>query len=88
MGHTAEKPRRLPEKLLQVRESLGLTQGDLVSYLGLEGKLSQGKISEFETGRREPSLLILLKYARAVRVPMDILVDDELDLPRKLTRRS
>ena len=28
--------------------------------------------------------MILLKYARAANVPMEVLVDDELDLPDKL----
>ncbi len=36
-----------------------------------------GLVSEFETGRREPSLLVLLKYARAAGVTVDSLVDDE-----------
>lgn len=82
MGHTPEKPKRLAQKLLQIRRGLGLSQNGLVRHLGLTGQLSQGKISEFETGRREPSLLILLKYARAAGVVMDVLVDDELDLPK------
>jgi hypothetical protein len=33
---------------------------------------------------REPSLLILLEYARIAEVAMDALVDDEVDLPVKL----
>jgi transcriptional regulator with XRE-family HTH domain len=82
MGHTPEKPKRLAQKLSQIREGLGLSQNGLVKHLGLTGRLSQGKISEFETGRREPSLLVLLKYARAAGVSMDVLVDDELDLPK------
>ncbi|MGH9823830.1 MAG: helix-turn-helix domain-containing protein [Blastocatellia bacterium] len=84
MGHTAEKPKRLAGKLLQIRESLGLSQNGLIEHLGLTGQLSQGKISEYETGRREPSLLVLLRYARTAGVPMDDLVDDEVDLPRKV----
>ena len=84
MGHKAEKPKRLAKKLLQIREALGLSQNGLVNHLGLTGQLSQGKISEFETGRREPSLLVLLRYARATGVSMDVLVDDELDLPERL----
>ena len=84
MGHTPEKPKRLAQKLLQIRQGLGLSQNGLIRDLGLAGQLSQGKISEFETGRREPSLLILLKYARAAGVVMDVLVDDELDLPERL----
>ena len=84
MGHKAEKPKRLAKKLLQIRETLGLSQNGLVSHLGLTGQVSQGKISEFETGRREPSLLVLLKYARAAGISMDVLVDDKMDLPERL----
>jgi len=39
-----------------------------------------GHVSEFEAGRREPSLLVLLKYARAASVTVDALIDDDLDL--------
>ena len=88
MGHTPEKPKRLAQKLLQIRQGLGLSQNGLIKHLGLTEQLSQGKISEFETGRREPSLLILLKYARAAGVVMDVLVDDELDLPERLPSKS
>jgi transcriptional regulator with XRE-family HTH domain len=81
MGHTPEKPKRLAEKLLQIRQTLGVSQNGLIRHLGLT--VTQGKISEFERGQREPSLLILLKYARAAGVVMDVLVDDELDLPKR-----
>jgi transcriptional regulator with XRE-family HTH domain len=84
MGHTQEKPRRLASKLCQIREAFGLSQSEMVRRLGLAGKLSRARLSQFETGAREPGLLVLLKYARAAKVPMDVLVDDELDLPRKL----
>lgn len=36
---------------------------------------------------REPSLLVLLNYARAAGVYLDVLVDDELDLPERLPAR-
>ena len=47
-----------------------------------------GLISRFEQGKREPSLIILLEYARIAGVPMELLVDDELDLPQRLSLRS
>lgn len=56
----------------------------MLRRLGLPDKLVQTSISGYERGVREPSLLVLLEYARAAGVYMDALVDDELDLPVKL----
>ena len=78
------KPKRLPEKLLQIRTALGLSQNGMVRRLGLTDKLSQEYISGFERGIREPSFTVLLQYARTAGVWMDVLVDDHLDLPDKL----
>jgi transcriptional regulator with XRE-family HTH domain len=89
MGQGArEKPARLPEKLLQIRERLGLSQNGLLRHLGMSDQFSQGDVSEWERGRREPSLLVLLKYARGANVAMEMLVDDELDLPSPLPSKS
>jgi transcriptional regulator with XRE-family HTH domain len=76
-----QKPARLAEKLLQIRNNLGLSQNELIKYLGLEEDLSQSRISGYELGTREPSLPTLLKYARAIGISTDMLIDDELDLP-------
>jgi transcriptional regulator with XRE-family HTH domain len=76
-----QKPARLAEKLLKIRNILGLSQNELINHLGLEGELSQSRISGYELGTREPSLPTLLKYARAIKVSTDVLIDDELDLP-------
>jgi len=43
-----------------------------------------GRISEFELGKREPSLLTLLAYARVAGVHLEDLVDDNLELPTQL----
>jgi len=78
------RPKRLAEKLRQIRSSLALTQAELLRRLDIEGLATQSKISEFESGTRDPSLIILLAYARAANVIADVLIDDELDLPDKL----
>lgn len=84
MGRTARrKPGRLGEKLLHIREALGLSQNQLIRRLGF-GELVQGTISAFEAGTREPSLLVLLEYAHIANVAVECLIDDELDLPEKL----
>jgi transcriptional regulator with XRE-family HTH domain len=79
-----QRPERLAEKLLQIRLALGLSQSEMLRRLGLEDAISYKKISDYERGEREPSLIILLQYARAAGVCVDILIDDELDLPSKL----
>jgi transcriptional regulator with XRE-family HTH domain len=79
-----QKPERLAEKLLQIRLALGLSQSELVRRLELEDTISYKKISDYERGSREPTLIILLRYARAANVSTDILIDDALDLPEKL----
>jgi transcriptional regulator with XRE-family HTH domain len=78
------KPERLAEKLLQIRNALGLSQTEMVRRLGVEDVIAYHRISEFETGTREPSLLILLAFARCVGVSTDVLIDDAMDLPEKL----
>jgi len=78
------KPMRLAEKLLQIRNALGLSQNEMIARMGLGEELSQANLSTFERGMREPSLPVLLQYARAAGVWVDVLIDDELDLPAKL----
>ena len=84
MGCTRLKQKRLAGKLLQIRLSLGLSQSEMLRRLDAEELITYHKISGFETGRREPPLLILLKYARAARVSTDVLIDDDSDLPAML----
>ena len=87
MGRTSrEKPERLAEKLLQIRLALDLSQGDLLSRLGLTERLNRDDVSKYERGVREPSLPVLLRYARAAGISTDVLIDDELDLPKKLRK--
>jgi transcriptional regulator with XRE-family HTH domain len=78
------RPKRLAGKLRYVRTSLDLTQDELIRQLAAEDLTTQGKISEFEAGTREPSLLIILRYARLAGVHVEDLIDDDLDLPDKL----
>ena len=79
-----ERPERLAEKLRTIREALGLSQTEMLRRLGAEDRMAYHRISEFESGKGEPSLIILLQYARAAGVSTDVLIDDRLDLPAKL----
>ena len=78
------KPSRLAEKLLLIRTSFGLSQTQMWKQLGIDDYLPYTVISGYERGLREPSLEIVLLYARLAGVPMEMLVDDELDLPEKI----
>jgi transcriptional regulator with XRE-family HTH domain len=80
------KPKRLAEKLVEIRIKLGLSQNEMIKRLGVD--LTQNRISEYESGKGEPPLPILLLYARAVNISTDILIDDEIDLPDRLPKRS
>jgi transcriptional regulator with XRE-family HTH domain len=81
-----KNPTRLAEKLKAIRLALGQSQRSLIKYLDAEDELIQSHISAFEDSRnnRIPSVNVLLKYARAVNISTDVLIDDELDLPDKL----
>lgn len=78
-------PVRLAAKLRQIRAGLGLTQEQMFEHLGkTKTALYPGHISLYEIGRREPPLPVLLRYARIAGVYVDVLIDDELDLPDEL----
>ncbi|MGB9178361.1 MAG: helix-turn-helix transcriptional regulator [Pyrinomonadaceae bacterium] len=82
------RPERLAEKLLQIRTALGLSQTEMLYRLGVEDVIPYKQISKYETGKGEPMLIILLRYARVAGVSMDVLVDDELDLPARLPSKA
>jgi transcriptional regulator with XRE-family HTH domain len=77
-------PKRLAEKLRQIRLALGVSQDGMLERLGLTEEFFRSRISAYELGNREPPLPVLLRYARLVGVSTDVLIDDELDLPTKL----
>jgi transcriptional regulator with XRE-family HTH domain len=82
------KPERLAEKLRQIRLSLGLTQTEMVRRLGVDDEIAYTKISHYELGLREPTLPILLEYARVANVYVDALIDDGVSLPEKLPSKK
>jgi transcriptional regulator with XRE-family HTH domain len=55
----------------------------MIRQMGLSEELRREEISDFERGRRVPSLLVTLRYARAFDVSADVLIDDKLELPQK-----
>lgn len=79
-----KKPAKLAEKLLSIRNSLNLSQNELIRKLGFEDELTQSQISAFEREARIPALTVLLAYARLAGISTDYLIDDDLNLPLKL----
>jgi transcriptional regulator with XRE-family HTH domain len=85
MGRAARlRSERLAVKLRAIRLALGLSQNELIRHLGLEDVLYQSNVSGYESGEREPPLPVLLRYAQAAGVCLDVLANDKLDLPAKL----
>ncbi len=80
-----EKPKKLAEKLKQIRLDLNLSQNEMLSALGLSENSYRSAISGYELGTKEPNLIIILKYAKLANVSTDVLINDELNLPEKLT---
>src|ERR1043165_1249389 len=89
MGRASrEVPKRLGEKLLQIRTALGLSQDGMLRRLGLDDDYGRHYISGFETGEREPSLQVLLRYSKLSKVWINALVDDDLSLPKQLPSKK
>ena len=80
------RPKHLAQKLAQIRQRLGLSQTEMVRALGLSD-LVRSNISTFETGKREPPLPVLLRYAKLVGVSTDLLIDDDEDLPDRFPKK-
>ena len=89
MGKKArQKPKRLAEKLTQIRAALGVSQGEMLKRLEVEDQIDYTTISKYELGRNEPTLIILLRYARVAGIHVELLIDDALELPANLPTRS
>ena len=56
----------------------------MLRCLGAQGLFSAARISEYESGVREPSLVTLLAYATVARVHLEEIIDDEAILSVKL----
>ena len=79
------QPKRLAEKLTEIRNRLDLNQSQMFNRLGeTHSKIYASHISSYELGTREPPLDVLLQYARIAGIPMEVLIDDGIDLPEIL----
>jgi transcriptional regulator with XRE-family HTH domain len=78
------RPKKLGRKLFLIRDALGLSQSEMLRRLGAEESFSTARISEYESGIREPSLWVLLAYGRVARIHVETIIDDEAALPEKI----
>jgi transcriptional regulator with XRE-family HTH domain len=86
-------PKELPKKLKFIRSYFNLTLEELGNKIEKELvklgfpdiKVYTGSITEFEKGKREPQLPVLLAYAHIANVYVDFLINDNLELPEKLS---
>ena len=80
-----KQPKLLARKLRAIRKELDVGQ---VRMAELVGESDPGLISRYEHGKREPSLLVLLEYAKLAKVSTDVLIDDSAGFPpaRRLKR--
>jgi hypothetical protein len=56
----------------------------MIALMGMADTLVREEISLFERGIREPPLPVLLGYAHAANVYVDVLIDDGIDIPARL----
>src|SRR5215212_3251134 len=77
-------PKRLGVKLRQIRETLGLTQEEMLKRLDLPPVISQSTISAYERNAKLPPYFVLARYGDIANIWIDVLVRDSLDLPERL----
>jgi transcriptional regulator with XRE-family HTH domain len=68
MSHRPQ-PKRIGPKVLAIRRHLGLSQTQMKDRINFPG--DYGRISDYELGKRVPTILTLLAYARAAKIPLE-----------------
>jgi transcriptional regulator with XRE-family HTH domain len=85
------QPKRLKYKFKAIRTHLDLTQEEMVLRLKKFAPrefIDSGYVSRLETGKREPTLPILLAYSKLTGLSINHFVDDDLDLPKRLPKQK
>ncbi len=80
------KPERLAGKLLKIRQTIdgGLSQNEMLRRLGLEDELERDRISKYERATLDAPWFVLCAYADLANVWLEVLVKDDLELPKEL----
>jgi transcriptional regulator with XRE-family HTH domain len=84
MGASRWRPAGLAAKLRQIRLTLNVSQSVLLTALGVGDEISYNRISDYERGKFDPPLPVLVEYARLAGVHLEVIADDRLDLPNEL----
>lgn len=79
------KPKRVTEKLIAVRQKLGMTHSQLATLLRFD---KPSRIAEYERGARDIEIGVLLCYAKVSRLSLDTLANHncELIFPKRWKR--
>ena len=83
MGHAKLRPKLLAEKLIQIREALGLSQRGIAERLAQRAgvEITYKNISKYEQ-KGVPPMEVVLAYARAGKVQMESIIDDEVSVEK------
>jgi transcriptional regulator with XRE-family HTH domain len=77
-------PKKLGTKMKQIRLRLGMSQREIVEALNYTATpLRASQISQYEQGQREPTMMLVLAYARLAKVSVESLIDDRMKLKSK-----
>lgn len=68
-------PESIGRNIVFMREKIGVTQ----EWLSLETEIAGSYLREIEHGRANPTIDVLARIARALQIPLDLLVTEGLD---------
>lgn len=88
MVRTKRRKPVLARKLRQIRMAMCLSQNEMIRTMSMAGSLLREEVSDFERNKRIPSLEVVLAFARAAGISVEVLIDDDLKLPAKLPIKS
>jgi len=76
-------PQRLPEKLLNIRQYIGLSQGKMLRAINPieKSENNRSRVSQYERCLRVPAIVQVQNYAEEAKIDVGILTDDNLELP-------
>lgn len=86
VGSSRRRPQLLHLKLAMIRESLKVNQADMARILVAAIKSRSGikikscRVTDYESGNREPDLLLMVAYVRLGKVQMESVVDDTVSV--------